>query len=272
MRTFIAGALTALLVVFLPPATGGAVAGFGLLSGRGGIFVSGCPFSHRLPDDPIVKPALPGASHSHDFFGNTSTNAFSTYDTLRASGTTCDRDADRSGYWVPTLYDAGVAVQPATMWAYYTTRDKPPLAIKPFPAGLRIVAGNAYATGPQPMMVATWGCGDSASTESSSVPLCALGSLQLHVRFPDCWDGANLDFPDHKSHMAYSSYGHCPAGYGTSVPGLQINVTYPVRGGPTITLASGAAYTAHADFFNAWDQTELTRLVRDCLNFGLSCT
>ena len=34
-------------------------------------FLADCPFSHRLPDDPIVSPNLPGASHMHDFFGNT---------------------------------------------------------------------------------------------------------------------------------------------------------------------------------------------------------
>ena len=38
-------------------------------------FLADCPFSHRLPDDPIVFPNLPGASHMHSFFGSTVTNA-----------------------------------------------------------------------------------------------------------------------------------------------------------------------------------------------------
>ena len=29
-------------------------------------------------------------------------------------------------------------------------------------------------------------------------------TLELHVLFPDCWDGKRLDSPDHQSHMAYS--------------------------------------------------------------------
>ena len=41
-------------------------------------FVTRCTFSHRLADDPIVRPGQPGASHSHDFFGNRTTNANST--------------------------------------------------------------------------------------------------------------------------------------------------------------------------------------------------
>ena len=45
---------------------------------RGVSFVSRCTFSHRAPDDPIVYPAQPGASHDHTFLGNKTTNAFST--------------------------------------------------------------------------------------------------------------------------------------------------------------------------------------------------
>ena len=48
-------------------------------------FVVTCTFSHRLADDPIVFPGQPGMSHLHDFFGANTTNAFSTYDSLRSS-------------------------------------------------------------------------------------------------------------------------------------------------------------------------------------------
>jgi hypothetical protein len=271
MRAWVTAILAVFILVCVPTTSNAFVLGAALTSQPEGIFVSSCPYSHRLPDDPIVRPNQPGASHSHDFFGNRTTNAFSTYASLRAGSTTCRRTADAAGYWVPTLYDSGVAVRPSGMSAYYTSRGKVALAIKPFPAGLRVVAGNANATGPQPMMVAVWSCGERSGTESSSVPICALGSLRLHVRFPDCWDGKNLDFPDHRSHMAYSSRGVCPTGYGIEMPGLQINVSYPVRGGPTVTLASGSPYSAHADFFNAWEQTVLTNLVRNCLNLPRNC-
>ncbi len=29
------------------------------------------------------------------------------------------------------------------------------------------------------------------------------GGLEIRVNFPMCWDGVNLDTPDHKSHVAY---------------------------------------------------------------------
>ena len=273
MRAWIVALLTASLVMIFPATSGAFLlepSPAALFVAREGSFTSGCGYSHRLPDDPIVKPNQPGASHSHDFFGARSTNAFSTYDTLRASSTTCSRASDTAAYWVPTLYENGIAVRPSNMRAYYTARGKSALAIKPFPAGLRIVAGNAQATGQQKMMVVTWTCGESSS-ESSSVPLCAFRTLQLHIRFPDCWDGKNLDFLDHKSHMAYSNYGTCPTGYGIELPGLQMNVAYPVNGGPGISLASGPAYTAHADFLNSWNQADHARLVRDCLNLSRTC-
>ncbi|MFT4283523.1 MAG: discoidin domain-containing protein, partial [Protaetiibacter sp.] len=68
-------------------------------------FQANCTFSHILPDDPIVFPGQPGASHSHTFVGNTSTNAFSTPETLLASGdSTCTVPQDDSSYWFPTLF------------------------------------------------------------------------------------------------------------------------------------------------------------------------
>src|SRR4051794_35405056 len=52
------------------------------------IFVTHCFYSHTLPDDPIVHPNMPGASHQHDFFGNDSTNASSTLDSMEQGGST----------------------------------------------------------------------------------------------------------------------------------------------------------------------------------------
>lgn len=41
-------------------------------------FLADCSYSHRLPDDPIVFPGMPGASHMHNFFGSRVTNAHTT--------------------------------------------------------------------------------------------------------------------------------------------------------------------------------------------------
>ena len=66
-----------------------------------GNFVSVCRYSHSAPDDPIVHPASPGTSHRHDFFGNTSTDAFSTTESLQAAPDLCRSDGDHAAYWCP---------------------------------------------------------------------------------------------------------------------------------------------------------------------------
>ena len=47
-----------------------------------GRFLAVCGYSHSRPDDPIARPGQPGRSHVHDFLGNTTTNAFSTYGSM----------------------------------------------------------------------------------------------------------------------------------------------------------------------------------------------
>ena len=72
--------------------------------------------------------------------------------------------------------------------------------------------------------------------------------------------------------MAYSRRGACPSSHPVPVPRLRLGVHYPGSdGGPDVALSSGEPSTAHADFFNAWDQAELARLVRACLNAGVHC-
>lgn len=238
-----------------------------------GQFVVACLFSHRAPDDPIVKPGRPGASHLHDFFGNRSTRAASTEASLRRAQTTCERRADGAAYWAPTLKVDGHTVLPRNAQFYYLTGLRPRASIRPHPAGLRVVAGNARATGPQDPRQVSWGCTAGRGTgHASEVPLCPPGSrLRLHIRFPDCWNGRALDAPDHVSHMAFSRLGRCPASHPVAVPILTANVVYNFRGGAGVTLSSGGQYSGHADFFNTWDQRALAALVRRCLNAGRAC-
>src|SRR5919197_6056366 len=67
-----------------------------------GAWVVACGYTGSRPDDPIVKPNMPGASHMHDFFGNTSVTAASTFQTMQAASSTCPA-GDLAGYWAPSL-------------------------------------------------------------------------------------------------------------------------------------------------------------------------
>ncbi len=236
-------------------------------------FISSCRFSHMNSDDPIVYPGQPNKSHPHTFVSNTSTDAFSTLASLRAAGTTCQRPGDTAAYWMPTLVQDGQAVTPTGATIYYRARTRG--RIFPFPAGLKMIAGDARAMMPQSMRVTFWNCGVQAGVpRSSTVPTCPEGrgsSLRLHVTFPDCWNGRTLDSADHKSHMAYSENGVCPASHPVAVPAISFIMRYPIAGGSDVELSSMGQYSGHADFFNAWDQATLTRLVNGCLNARRHC-
>jgi hypothetical protein len=240
---------------------------------RGVNFVENCRFSHSAPDDPIVFPGNAGASHDHTFVGNRTTNASSTYESLRAGTTTCRRRADTAGYWVPTLLQGGQAIFPQGATIYY--RRGTLAAVTPFPNNLRVIAGDATATAPQGGRVTFWSCGAmSGVPPSSTVPTCpdARGSfLRLHVRFPSCWNGRELDSADHKSHMAYAMGRRCPSTHPVSVPKITTIFRYPTRGGEGFSLASGGQFSAHADFLNAWHPGTLRRLVNECLNALVHC-
>jgi hypothetical protein len=236
-------------------------------------FITRCTFSHTLSDDPIVHPNEPGASHSHDFFGNVTTNAATTLTSLAAGGTTCVNHNDLSGYWVPSLTVNGVAVPPTFANVYYQSAGKPFRTVQTIPRGLEIVAGDAKAIAPQSLDIVSWNCGPEESVGMSAAPpTCPSPTLTIHINFPDCWNGTALDSPDHKSHLAYhNSDGTCPAGFPVPIPRVRVNVHYPTTGGTGVALASGGQYSGHADFFNAWEPTELQRLVKTCINAGRLC-
>jgi len=231
-------------------------------------FVSNCKFVHFLPDDPIVYPGQPGKSHDHTFVGNTSTNASSTLASLQAAGTTCRRPNDKAAYWMPTLIVDGQPVTPLGATIYY--RRDTFARVHAFPAGLEMIAGDSKATTPQDEKITFWNCGVLGGVKPSvAPPACPSGrgqGLRLHVNFPSCWDGTSLDSADHKSHMAYPTAGACPADHPVAVPAISLIYRYPISGDHEFALSSGGVYSAHADFFNAWNENALTRLVNVCLN------
>ena len=248
-------------------------------SDHGASFAVRCDFSHRSSDGPIVHPGEPGAAHSHDFFGNVTTDAFSTYDDgtehdLFRKDTTCRRlddtiPPDTAGYWMPTLSWDGVVRDSNRAVFYYRAGGKDHRKIKPFPAGLKVITADAGHI--------SWRCGRADNGKGSRNPPthCVGGELGLRIIFPDCSNG-HRDSANHRSHMAYSrprdGKVRCPRFHSRSVPVLTMNVTFPIPTTPgEVTLSSDepgdpGGSTIHADFFNAWDQPTLEYLVRHCIN------
>ncbi|GID94221.1 DUF1996 domain-containing protein [Amorphoplanes digitatis] len=240
-------------------------------------FLADCPYSHRLPDDPIVFPSMPGASHMHSFFGSTVTNAYSTVNDLLNANSNCNPSIDKSSYWIPTFYNNNVPVEPTTGIFYYLGEGVSDALIaqtQPLPLGLRIVAGNAKATGPNDNTISRWSCLHAGEVGSShDFVTCPAGTmLESYLDFPHCWDGVHLDSADHKSHMAYPVNNACPTSHPVVVPKLRQVMRYPVSGNPAgFRLASGPGYTMHGDFFNAWPEDEMARRVNDCIRIIVKC-
>ncbi|HSP30185.1 MAG TPA: DUF1996 domain-containing protein [Ilumatobacteraceae bacterium] len=235
-------------------------------------FVVECDVSHYAYDDPIVHPFHAGLSHLHQFFGNADVGSVPDYDAVIGAETSCEQAKDTASYWAPALLAAdGKRIDSLGLTAYYRPGSGiDPASVDPYPAGLMIVGGDAQADEPQPTDVVAWSCG-TGPTRDAVPPACPAGSsLRMLVKFPDCWDGDDLDGDGGVGHMEYSD-GGCPESHPTPLPQLLIAIDYPPVDPNGLSLASGSILTGHADFWNVWDQAKLADEVSLCINRDLVC-
>lgn len=277
---------------------------------KAGAFRISCNYSHGNFDDAIIWPGLVGASHHHTYFGNTQVNAHSTNESIRSMGnSTCAGGIlNRSAYWMPSLINTanGAPMAPRFVVVYYKSADETngPY-IKAPPAGLRMIAGNSrplaitQAEGAfechdiaQAMNPANWGI----LWKSNAIAKSCGGNnqyIRMIISFPQCWDGKNLDSPDHKSHMAfacgknckgadgklYTSTNSCPASHPVAIPSIAINADfYNLDPNAKYRLSSDnystaypGGYSLHADWLNGWDEPTIQRMVKNCLNNPKNC-
>lgn len=106
--------------------------------------------SHALYDDPIRNYGEPGTSHCHIFFGNMSTNAFSTFSTLRTRNESraVGGRLNGTGYWAPCPIKTNpfgdgknYAVKMSVAALYYKTDNSMSAWLVRIPRGLRYVGG-----------------------------------------------------------------------------------------------------------------------------------
>jgi hypothetical protein len=224
-----------------------------------------CMFSHQRRADPIVSPGR-RSMHMHDFFGNRSTSARSTYRSMLAASTTCSLAADTAGYWSPSLVrPGGILVKPVKMTVYFRNDPVRYRTTRPFPRNLRIIAGGV---GRYPHFF--WHCARDGSSRKIRPPECGSDRLVAIVRFPNCSNG-RIDSRNHRSHLAYPVRQRCPATHPTKVPFLVVHVYYPGGASGSGYKLSDGTVAPHADFWNTWNQTALVRLVRRCLQRGIGC-
>lgn len=238
-----------------------------------------CKASHTAPDDPIVFPGQAGKAHLHEFFGNTSTNASSTYASMIGKPTTCPFAGDTAGYWAPALYNSAHQRIPARrMTVYYRDRPQESRRVTPFPPDFRMIAGAPTA--------GVWGfnCDDLALKTTSSIDCTGFPTpyVRATVIFPNCGkvDASGrivTDSADHRSHVVYpiSAKVGCPTSHPIQLPHVKVNIRYDVTNcikagchlsSDMMASCTGKGCSLHADFWNTWNQTALVNMVNTKLN------
>jgi len=222
-----------------------------------------CTLHSRLPDDIIVFPGQPGMAHMHDFFGAEAIYANATLTEMLNSVSSCDPfQYDHSAYWIPTLINDGRYVAPDRFTVYYHALgnfDK----VETLPQELKVITRTSK-----------WGCQGGTpivNPLSTPIPSCGANKLEILLNFPDCWDGINLDSPDHMSHMAFSAAHVCPSTHPHLVPRVQYKISWPINGEGHVSLSSGSGATAHADFIMGFDPVAFQLRVNECLHANKKC-
>ncbi len=245
-----------------------------------------CPLSHSSMDDPIKYPAQPDASHTHDFYGNVATDAYSTPESLQTSATTCPDAQDHSAYWAPQASLNGTVIVPKDVSTSFGSGGFE--HVDAFPAGAELISGNSHATQNQPQYVVYWDCGPHLNSPKKSrpydcTPYAEQGSkgVRAVIGFPNCWSGTLVDGDD-TSQFAFSvkranGTEACPPAFPNQIVKLNLKIRFYVMnplnedGSMAMTLSSGPYYTIHADFMNGWDQERFQYLVDTCVNGHLKC-
>ncbi|KAF2677658.1 hypothetical protein K458DRAFT_319187 [Lentithecium fluviatile CBS 122367] len=212
--------------------------------------------------DPLVNPGLVGTPHTHQIVGGNSFRPEMTpveYDMVEKSTcTSCTFSEDFSNYWTAALYfrarngtykrvpqvSNGGLHQDGGMTVYYIPPYDGVSNVTAFTPGFRMLAGNPMlrnTTGESRGIChrcmykdqTPFGGAPCTGEDTTNLPLrkCE-GGIRTQVTFPTCWDGVNLDSPDHQSHVAYATipfepYGEpCPDTHPVHLPQVMYEVIF----------------------------------------------
>ncbi|KAI7932801.1 hypothetical protein M0657_000110 [Pyricularia oryzae] len=217
--------------------------------------------------DPLVDPGQVPSPHLHQVVGGNAFNASMPYEDISgiASCTTCTFDQDFSNYWTANLYFkarngsyhrvpqiANEVIGDANggITVYYTAPG--PNTVTAFKPGFRMLSGDTNSReskGEGKNMQSCFRCYDGPNFAGNIYSPCfdpvrdteglpskpCLGGIRSSVIFPICWDGKNLDSPNHKDHVAHpvdgpASFalvdGQCPESHPVKIPQVHYEIVW----------------------------------------------
>ncbi len=224
--------------------------------------------------DPLVTPGSIPSPHIHQIVGGNSFNATmdpATHDLVaKSSCTSCTFTEDLSNYWTAVLYFKArngsykrVPQRPnqfldgnGGITVYYIPPYDGIEKVTAFKPGFRMLVGDAALNSPSQDPKVCHRCmpkeGDMehlncASPDTKSLPAePCVGGIRSVVTFPTCWDGRNVDSPDHKSHVSYPAVGNfgrndiCPDTHPVKLPQLMLEIIWDVSVLLCVAFASPA--------------------------------